>query len=112
MQKLFSVCFWLTHPDNENDDCMTGTDFATESEARDCMSNPENYFKPSAIADCPFIELDGPNVHEITERPGVAKRARRNRALDDAAERSERAMQAGMAFGVDAYNEAMGWDVE
>jgi hypothetical protein len=29
---------------------------------------------------------------------------------DDRAERSEFAMQQGMAFGVEAYNEAMGWD--
>jgi len=109
MEKLFSVCLWLTHPDQENDDCMTGEDFATEGEARACIINLGGTFDMVYHSDCAFIELDGPNVHEVIERPGVAKRAKRQARLDYSLERSERAMQAGMAFGCDGYNDTMGF---
>lgn len=107
--KPYSVCLWLTHPDQENDDCMTGDDFATEAEARAVMANLSGHFNMVYHRDCAFVELDGPDVHEVVERPGVAKRARKEAAEDDAAERQERAMQAGMGLGIDAYNEEMGW---
>ena len=107
--KLYSVCLWLTHPDNENDDCMTGEDFATEAEARAVMGNLSSAFDMVYHSDCAFVELDGPDCHEVVERPGVLKRARRNAAADDADWKREQAMQAGMAFGCDGYNDEMGY---
>jgi hypothetical protein len=108
--KPYSVHLWDTHPDLEEDTCSTGEDFATLEEARACMADLDAHFNAVYFRNTPFVELDGPDVHEVVERPGVAKRARREDAMDRAAERSEHAMQQGMAFGVEAYNEAMGWD--
>ena len=108
-EKQYSVNLFLTHPDQDNDDCMTGEDFDTLEEARACINNLSGTFDMAYHADCAFVMLDGPDVYEVIERPGVARRAKRNRALDDAAERSERAMQAGMAFGCQGYNDEMGF---
>jgi hypothetical protein len=105
----YSVHLWLTHPDAGHDDCMTGAHFATEAEARAAIADLTEHFDRMTLRDCAFIELDGPNCHEVVERPGVAARARREAALDAQIEQSEAAMQAGMAFGVEGYNDAMGW---
>lgn len=114
----FSVALFLSHPDNENDDCVTGVDFDTLAEAEQCIADIIAYdahciskhphFNMPYFRDTPFIMLDGPGVHRTIERHGIAKRAKREDSLD----RSEIAMQAGMAGGCDAYNEAMGWDTD
>lgn len=110
MEKQYSVCLFLTHPDLDNDDCMTGADFDTEAEARECIANLHAHFShASGVDECPFVMLDGPDVNEITERPGIARRNRRQAAMDRAEERRERAMQAGMAFGCQGYNDEMGF---
>jgi hypothetical protein len=106
---LWTVSLWLTHPDENCDDCMTGDHFATEAEARACAADPNSCFDQVLFSDCAFVALDGPGVHAVTERPGVAERARRQAAREAQIDRSEVAMQAGMAFGVDGYNDAMGW---
>jgi hypothetical protein len=103
-----TVSLWLTHPDLGNDDCMTAEDFATEAEARAALADLDAYCGV-AHSDCAFVEVDGPGGCEVIERPGVAARARREAARDAQLERSEAAVQAGMAFGVEAYNDAMGW---
>jgi hypothetical protein len=37
---VFSVNEWGSHPDAGNDDCNTGSDFATEAEARVAFAQP------------------------------------------------------------------------
>lgn len=101
----FSVLLWGSHPDNGNDDCQSGTDFATLEEAE------RAYDAPVSDPYVAFVELTGPGVHRV--RPNLAydaKAVARQRALDDAEWRRERAMQAGMGLGVEAYNEEMGYD--
>jgi hypothetical protein len=107
--KMFSVCLWESHPDNGNDDCSTGEDFATEAEARACLANLDGTFNMRYYRLSPFIELDGPGVYEVLERPGVVARRKREFRDDFNAERHENAMMAGMAFGCQGYNDAMGW---
>jgi len=124
-ERLFSVNLWETHPDNENDDCSTGESFETLEQAVECMFNVLSWESGTSKARCPdmpfdmvyyrntpFVELDGPGVHGVMERPGIVKRAKREDAMDRAAERSEYAMQQGMGLGIHAYNEAMGHDSE
>lgn len=97
---LYWVNQWGSHPDFENDDCYTGHDFATEAEAR--------AFLAAGVKDCfvAFLELDGPNVNEVhANRFYDEREVRRDRSYGD----SERAMQAGMMGGCDAYNDEMGW---
>lgn len=108
--KPYSVLLFLTHPDQDNDDCMTGEDFETEAEARSVMANLDSTFDMAYHRDCAFVMLDGPDVNEIVERPGVARRNRREARQDRESARREHAMQQGMGLGIDAYNEAMGYD--
>jgi hypothetical protein len=109
----YSVSLWLTHPDLGNDDCMTGTGFATEADARAelaaLLSGCSTRFDMAYHRDCAFAMVDGPGCCEVVERPGVAARSRREARLDAENEQSEVAMQAGMELGVEGYNDAMGW---
>ncbi len=91
---------WGSHPDLENDDCYTGHNFATYAEAVAFMA--------LGVKDCfvAFLELDGPDVNEIIANPYYnASEVKRNRQSDN----SEKAMQAGMMGGCEAYNDEMGW---
>ncbi len=93
----YSVLEFGSHPDEGNDDCWTGRDFATLAEARaNFISAPQD----SATA---FVMLDGPDVNEIRAIPGYRA------AREDNEGRLEHAMQAGMALGCDGYNDAMGY---
>lgn len=114
-EKPFSVTLWDTHPDKEEDTCCTGIDFATLEEAEDCYQNIEKHFSYGAPGgmrywtNTPYVMLDGPNVHKVRKRPGIKEY---NSSQDDEMARREYAMQQGMGLGIDAYNEAMGWDSE
>lgn len=92
----YSVLGFGSHPDDDNDDCFTGEDFATLDEAR-------RAYLAVPVSGVAFVMLDGPDVNEIRQ----ARKVRR-RGTDDSWER-EHAMQCGMALGVDGYNDAMGW---
>lgn len=106
--KSFAVNLWGSHPDEGNDDCHTGTDFDTLEQAEKAFDEtlpPTRYY----VA---FVELEGPPGVRRCVRPNPgydAKRLARESAQDDADERREQAMQAGMGLGVEAYNEAMGY---
>jgi hypothetical protein len=97
---LYSVNFWASHPDAGNDDCLAGSDFATLEEARRLFTSPVD---DDGIA---YIELDGPNVHQVRQNPTYAK------PFTDDNWRQEQAMEAGMLHGVQAYNEVLGSPVE
>ena len=114
--KQYSVNYWGSHPDQDNDDCYTGEDFKTKEEAlayfngevQDPPNRPGYYY--SCVA---FIEIDGLEDSELAEL-GI-ERVRKNPNYkpekdDFSADRSEYAMQQGMGLGIDAYNEAMGYD--
>lgn len=107
--KPWSVCLWESHPDNGNDDCSTGADFATEAEARACVENLDATFDAVYYRSTPYVELDGPTANEVTIRPDALRLQRREAKSDDREWQRERAMQAGMGLGVEAYNDEMGW---
>lgn len=105
-EKDYTVTLWMTNPDvDDNDDCMSGMDFATVEEARECFNDVTAHFAFACYAGVPFVMLDGPGAHEVRMR---SKRALR--AEDDGGEwQREIATQAGMEGGCDAYNDAMGY---
>ncbi len=123
LDKPFSVTLWGSNPDEtDNDDCWTGENYATRDEAiqvyRALCGSIANEFGHAegcaldkACGHWEFVEIDGPDVHEVTANPDQKKcRAhRRELARSDDEWRRERAMQAGMAFGCDGYNDEMGW---
>jgi len=104
----YTVLQWCSHPDDGNDDCQTGEDFETLALAEKAYDDlVAKYF----IA---FIELKGPDgLRRVRANPAFnAKRVARERAQDDAEWRHEQAVEAGMLGGIEAYNEAMGYEVE
>lgn len=96
----YSVSFWGSDPDEDNDDCWTGQDFGTLAEAEAAFAATP---RDRSVA---WVMIDGPDVHRTRPVPGY-----RPQPDDYDAERREHAMQAGMAGGCEAYNEAMGWEV-
>lgn len=111
----YSVNLWGSHPDAGNDDCWTGDYFATRDEAVACYREivvfQDHQLCKVAGYDWEFVEIDGPDVNECTANPDQAtqRRHRRDRARGDRDWQREHAMQAGMAFGCDGYNDAMGY---
>lgn len=113
----YSVTLWGSNPDEtdtDNDDCWTGDDYATREEAlaayREVVMFPDCPFGRVGNADFEFVMLDGPDVHDVTancDQPSQARR-RRDLAQSDREWQRERAMQAGMAFGCDGYNDERG----
>ena len=107
----YSVCEWGSHPDEDNDDCWCGSDLASEAEAREELARVlAREEKLRGNGGTAYVVLDGPGVHQVVAvRAYHTKRAKRRRAAQAFADRAERAMQAGMGLGAQAYNDAMGW---
>jgi hypothetical protein len=106
MSLLFSVLHWGSHPDQDNDDCYSGEDFPTLSEAVAA-------FNKSAPFDIAYIMIDGATEEQLSAH-GVKESLRKNPAysakacrFEDNLARQERTMQAGMMGGCDAYNDAL-----
>lgn len=104
----YSVEQWCSHPDEGNDDCNTGEDFPTLAQAELALS------KGTADYDVAFLVLNGPDkLRIVVSNPNYnAAKVLRERRRHDAEWKRECAMQAGMAFGVDGYNDEMGWSTE
>lgn len=119
--KPYSVDLWGSNPDEtDNDDCWTGENFATLDEALACYRALAGSIGNFALADqldkvtgydWEFVVIDGPDVHDVSPNPDQPRqrRHRRERQADDREWKREQAMQAGMAFGCDGYNDEMGW---
>lgn len=113
MSKPYAVNLWGSHPDAGNDDCWTGDEFDSLEEALSVYHNPFSYFTREAPTGVAYIEIDGLTDDELKSR-GL-ERCRKNpihkpSRKDDREWRSEMAHQAGMGLGIEAYNEAMGYD--
>lgn len=117
LDKPYSVTLWGSNPDEtDNDDCWTGDDFATREEAIACyravvMFPEEGLAQHMGRGGWECVMIDGPDTHEVTQNPDrpSCDRRRRELAQSDAEWQRERAMEAGMLHGVDAYNDEMGW---
>lgn len=116
-QPQYTVTLWGSNPDEtDNDDCWTGDDFLTREAALECyravvMFPEDGLAEHMGRGGWAFVMIDGPDVHDVSanpDQPSVRRRAR-ELAREDREWRSERAMQAGMAFGCDGYNDEMGW---
>tara|TARA_R100001594_G_scaffold132649_1_gene172957 strand:- start:73 stop:477 length:405 start_codon:yes stop_codon:yes gene_type:complete len=107
IEKPYELLEWGSHPDEGNDDCYTGSDYATLEEARHALKLELDDPRPCTVIA--YLELVGPGVHEIHANPSFdgAARRREDERFDRMC-RQEAAMLAGMEHGVDAYNDAMG----
>ena len=96
MSNTYSVNEWGSHPEAGNDDCWTGSDFATLAEAEAAFA-----VTPDDSSTC-FVEIDGPGVNRV-------RKVRDPAPVDRDEWRREIAREAGMLGGVHAYNEVMGY---
>jgi hypothetical protein len=104
--KLFWVNYYCSHPDEGNDDCVTGFDFDTlgEAEVMFVLDNPTyNNGKLIRMEHVAYVELDGPGVNLVRENSSYTPEPESN------SWKREIAMQHGMAFGCDGFNEVMGY---
>lgn len=102
----FAVLHWGSHPDQGNDDCYSGSDYDTLSEAVAA-------FQKSAPFDIAYIEIDGATEEQLSAL-GIQSSLRQNPdysakacKFEDDLARQERTMQAGMMGGCQAYNDAL-----
>ena len=124
MAKDFSVDLCGKHPESEGfDDCWTGEEYETLEEAlavfnaadpilamaADLEGEAKTRFLNYYQGKTPFLWIHGPG-HEGVKELLDAKARKRLEIDDDSEWRQEQATQAGMAFGCEGYNEAMGWD--
>lgn len=116
----YSVLYWGSHPNEDNDDCYTGEDFDTKEAAvaffNGEVQDPPNM--PGYYRTCvAYIEIDGLEdsdlkafgIERIRKNPNFVPEPIKDRR-DDEDWRHEQAMEAGMLHGIDAYNETMGYD--
>ncbi len=119
----YTVNLWGSHPDEDNDDCWTGSDFDTLEEARLGFDDPEKYGRDrelkgwiktvcdETVYETVYIELSGPDVYEVRvfrSKSSSSTKSNSARGEDDDWRR-EQAIELGMCLGIDAYNDAMGW---
>jgi hypothetical protein len=119
LDKPYSVTLWGSNPDEtDNDDCWTGEDFATHEEAirsyREVVMFPDHSELARVcgpLGSWEYVMIDGPDTHEVTQNPDQpsCERRRRELARSDREWQRERAMEAGMLHGIEAYNDEMGY---
>lgn len=102
---MYSVNLWGSHPDDDNDDCWTGLEFATVEEAKECAANWREHFPLEVDADVAYIEIHGGFGSELIKNP----RHKRAKHIENGEWKREAAMQAGMAFGCAGYNDEYGY---
>jgi hypothetical protein len=118
LDKPFSITLWGSNPDEtDNDDCWASEDFATREVAictyREVVMFPDH--SKLSLACGPrgsreYVMIDGPPAtHEVTQNPDRPSCERRRRELERFAHEClrERAVEAGMLHGVEAYNDVM-----
>ena len=101
----YSVNLWQSDPDEGNDDCITGDDFSTKEEAVAVFENPWSHFNRKYFeSSTAFFEIYGPDAHSTRKNESYE-----GSQADSDAWLNEIAMQNGMAFGCDGYNDTYGW---
>lgn len=94
---MYSVLYWGSHPDLENDDLWYVEDIS------DFVTAQKKYHEEVLDSDVAFVEFDGPEMNLVRANPHFRK------GKTEREDRMEAAMQAGMAFGCDGYNDVMGY---
>lgn len=105
---MYSVNAYGSNPNNKNDDCWYGVTFPTLAEAEYYYTHLPTEW--DADPDVVWVQLaqGNPNVADVTTirqmriKTGAAP-------TDTDTWRHERAMEAGMLHGVNAYNDALGY---
>jgi hypothetical protein len=97
----YSVLHWCSHPDLGNDDLSTVRDF-------DDLDEALAFYNSDAESEVEYIELDG-SPDALGRNPVRKNRTYIDTPDDDSEWRREMAVQNGMAFGCQGYNDTYGW---
>ena len=108
----FSLDLWGSHPTEENDDHYLEETYLTVGEAMadyqklvKAMKQGDERVFGVALNNIQYVILTGPGVEVETVNPTFVPET----SGSDDGWREEIAMQNGMAFGCDGYNDAMGY---
>lgn len=110
-EQPFAVRLWGSRPGTD-DDCWCGGEYDTLAEARAVFTQPTTDFSARNFGGGNelWIQLVGPEGEiEARQLQKESEAYRRQCDAEDRAARREYAMELGMALGVDAYNDAMGY---
>lgn len=99
---MFTAEIWQSHKDLGNDDCYTGGEFGSLEEARKELVKMQSRYRWA------YACIEGPEGRVQEETNPNYKPEPDDNSLD----RSEFAAMQAMSFGVDAYNEARGFDTD
>ena len=109
---LYTVLYFGSHPDSDNDDCWYGIDFDSKEEAIKAFLAPVEDRTHCPASDVAYVEIDGLEDSELAQLKLSRVRKNplgKNRAKSDNEDwKREAAQQAGMAFGVEGYNDYYG----
>jgi len=108
---IYSVDYCGSDSPELNDDCWWGTDHPTWESAMLQFLRPvpdRSYTRAHNVAHV-FLTCNGGVVADRANPSFDEERGRRESEADDRRWHNEIAMQAGMAFGCDGYNDAMGY---
>ncbi len=104
----FEAVYWGSHPDADNDDCWTSYKFPTAEAAT-------QFAESADCRDTMWIEVTRdtgevtPEGWIVLERLSLHRNPNYREEKDSNDWLEEQAMQAGMAFGVDGYNDVKGY---
>jgi len=107
----YTVDLWGSEPFTD-DDCWAGAAFATREEAEAYLKEVVEELESGkrvqggycSNKDTEYVVLDGPDVHREVRIKSFSPEP-----VDYSDWDNEMAMQAGMAFGCDGYNDVMGY---
>ncbi len=104
------VNLWGSKP-RTDDDCWVGIDFDDQKDPEAGTKAAVAYWNPEKTDLVKFLDRGTGELWIEVACYGRTQMARKLRdaspdADDDSADRQERAMQAGMGLGIDAYNDA------
>lgn len=108
----FRINLWTCDPDSDKAQLhgvANGSDFATLAEAQKVYDNPWRYFTKVNPADIHTVQLDYESKDLIEESFEYRNKAYKPSVDNDDAWRREMAMEAGMAFGCNGFNDMMGY---
>jgi len=115
---IFFLGYHVSHPDNLDDpeaECLGWKIFPTKDQALDFFQNHALKYASKDVqwVEADMSEKDLGGIPRFQKNPSFDVNEHRNKQLAqkrvEAYEQRERAMQAGMAFGCEAYNDEMGY---
>lgn len=108
--RRFGVNHWGSHPEAGNDDCYSGEDFDNFEQAINHFWTDPKDSSVSHIELFSYVGYDSEKGCDTVEP--LAYRNNPNFMPKGTVDywRHEQAVQAGMLFGIEAYNSVMGWE--